>query len=276
MIPCLLSGNRAGLDLFGDRFYVERSNLFRNGDIVIELYSWPTPNGHKIHVMLEETGLEYRVHPVNIGDGDQFKPEFLAISPNNKIPAIIDPDGPDGKEISVFETGAILIYLARKSGKFLPSETDDPVGHYDTLQWLMFQMGGIGPMFGQAHHFNSAAQERVPVEQVQYSIDRYVNECQRLYGVLDRQLEGREWIAAGQYTIADIAIMTWTRFPKNQGVDIDAFSEVKRWRDAIMARPQVQRAFEVLADTRKRLETNSDKQWEIMYGKTQAKQGEQG
>ena len=181
---------------------------------MIDCYTWPTPNGHKVHIMLEECGLEWTVHPINIMEGDQFDPAFLKISPNNKMPAIVDADGPGGQEIAVFESGAILIYLADKTGRFLPT---DPRPRYDALQWLMWQMGGIGPMLGQAHHFNNYAPQRFERAKLQYGIDRYVNEANRLYGVLDKRLDGRDWVAAGTYTIADMAIFPWLRFPENQG-----------------------------------------------------------
>src|SRR5215204_672057 len=162
----------------------------------IEVYSWPTPNGHKVHIMLEECGLPYTAIPVNIGAGDQFRPDFLAISPNNKIPAIVDPDGPDGQPISLFESGAILVYLASKTGRFLPA---DLRGRYQTLEWLMFQMGSVGPMLGQTHHFRLYAPEKIP-----YAIDRYSNEARRLYGVIDKQLSRHAFIAGDSYSIADI------------------------------------------------------------------------
>ncbi len=211
---------------------------------MIDLYSWPTPNGHKIHIMLEECGLPYRVHAVDIGAGDQFKPEFLRISPNNKIPAIIDSEGPDGKPISMFESGAILIYLAGKTGKFLPP---DVRGKYKALEWLMFQMGGVGPMFGQAHHFRIYAPEKI-----EYAINRYTNEARRLYGVMDKRL-GEVPFFAGDYGIADIAIFPWTRSHANQGVDLADFPNVRRWFDEIAARPAVQRAVKILADRRRPL-----------------------
>src|SRR6185312_7144428 len=170
---------------------------------MIDLYSWATPNGHKIHIMLEETGLEYRVHPIDIGAGDQFTPAFLAISPNNKIPAIVDSNGPDGAPISLFESGAILIYLAEKTGKLLPHE---PAGRYATLQWLMFQVGGLGPMLGQTHHFRIYAPQ-----QIEYAVSRYTNEAKRLYGVMDKQLGQSAYLAGNDYTIADIAAFPWTR-----------------------------------------------------------------
>lgn len=200
---------------------------------MIDLYSWQTSNGRKVSIALEEMALAYTVHPINIGANDQFSPAFTALNPNQKIPAIVDPDGPDGAPITVFESGAILIYLARKSGQFLPSE---PRAEYETLQWLMFQMGGIGPIFGQVHHFNRAAKERVP-----YALERYGKECLRLYGVLDQHLGQREWVAAGEYTIADIAIFPWVARFEWQEVDLAEFPNVKRWYDMIDQRPAVQR-----------------------------------
>jgi GSH-dependent disulfide-bond oxidoreductase len=226
---------------------------------MIEFYAWPTPNGFKISIMLEEVGLPYRVRPLNIGKGDQFEPEFLRISPNNKMPAIVDPDGPGGRSISVFESGAILIYLADKTGQLLPREG---AGRYAVLEWLMFQMGGIGPMLGQAHHFRSYAPEPI-----QYAIDRYTNEAKRLYGVLDRRLAEREFVA-GDYSIADIAIMPWLRYPERQGVQIDDYANVLRWRDAIAERPAVQRGLKLLAD-RSRSAPMDEKQREILFGATQ-------
>ena len=211
---------------------------------MIELYAWPTPNGFKISIMLEEVGLPYSVHPVDIGKGDQFDPAFLRISPNNKIPAIVDPEGPGGKSISVFESGAILIYLADKTGKLLPREG---AGRYAALEWLMFQMGGIGPMLGQAHHFRLYAPEKIP-----YAIDRYTREAGRLYAVLDQRLQDNEYVA-GEYSIADIAIFPWTRSWRNQGVELAEFPNVQRWQEAIKARPAVRRGLEVLADRRRPL-----------------------
>ena len=217
---------------------------------MIDLYSWPTPNGHKIHIMLEECALPHTVHAVDIGAGDQFKPDFLKISPNNKIPALVDSDGPDGKPISIFESGAILIYLAGKTGKFLPA---DVRGKYTALEWLMWQMGGFGPMLGQAHHFRIYAPERI-----QYAYDRYTNEAKRLYGVLDKRLAQAEYVA-GEYSIADMAIYPWSRSHANQGVDLADYSNVKRWYDAIGARPAVQRGVQVLADRRKPQMSDKDK-----------------
>jgi GSH-dependent disulfide-bond oxidoreductase len=226
---------------------------------MIEVYSWATPNGHKIHIMLEECGLAYRASPVDIGAGDQFKPEFLAISPNNKIPAIVDPDGPDGRPISLFESGAILLYLAAKTGRFLPA---DIRGRYATLEWLMFQMGSIGPMLGQAHHFRMYAPEKIG-----YAVDRYSNEARRLYGVLDTRLGKSSFVAGAEYTIADIAIFPWLRSWKNQGIELDEFPKVKAWFDTIAARPAVLRGVEVLAGLRKTL--RSDKEREVLFGATQ-------
>jgi GST-like protein len=226
---------------------------------MIDLYSWPTPNGHKIHIMLEETGLPYRVHPVNIGAGDQFKPEFLRISPNNKMPAMIDSEGPDGKPMSMFESGAMLLYLASKTGKFLPENIRD---RWATLQWLMFQMGGVGPMLGQAHHFLVYAPEKIP-----YAMQRYSKEANRLYGVMDRRLAESKFIACDEYTIADMAIMPWLRSYKNQGVEMEEYRHVKRWFDGIAARPAVQRGLAVLADLRKPV--MDDKAKEMLFGATQ-------
>ncbi len=225
---------------------------------MIDLYSWPTPNGHKVHIMLEECGLPYTVHAVDIGAGDQFDPEFLKISPNNKIPAIVDSDGPDGEPISLFESGAILIYLAAKTGRFLPQ---DVRGKYVALQWLMFQMGGVGPMFGQAHHFRLYAPQKID-----YAIDRYTNETKRLYSVLDRRLAEVPYLA-GEYSIADIATFPWTRSYANQGVDLAEYPNVKRWFDAIAARPAVQRGVQVLADRRRPL--TDDKQRDVLFGARQ-------
>ncbi|WOB10736.1 glutathione binding-like protein [Piscinibacter gummiphilus] len=226
---------------------------------MIDVYSWATPNGHKVHIMLAECGLPYRAHPVNIGAGDQFKPEFLAISPNNKIPAIVDPDGPDGEPISLFESGAILLYLAGKTGRFLPSTVR---GRYETLEWLMFQMGGVGPMLGQAHHFRIYAPEKLP-----YAIDRYTNEAKRLYGVMDKRLAKSKYIAGNEYTIADIAIFPWLRSWKNQGIDWADYPHLKGWFDEIAARPAVQRGVEVLADLRKPLVDSQAR--DVLFGKQQ-------
>jgi GST-like protein len=211
-----------------------------------------------MHIMLEECALPYTVHGVDIGDGDQFKPEFLKISPNNKIPAIVDSEGPDGKPISVFESGAILLYLAGKTGKFLPQ---DVRGKYLALEWLMFQMGGFGPMLGQTHHFRIYAPEKI-----EYAINRYTNEAKRLYGVLDKRLSQAQYVA-GEYSIADMAIFPWSRSYANQGVDLADYPNVKRWFDAINARPAVQKALQVLADRRKPQMNDKDK--ETLFGKMQ-------
>jgi GST-like protein len=204
---------------------------------VIDLYTWGTPNGRKVSVMLEECGLAYNVHPIDIGKGDQFKPEFVAIDPNSKIPAIVDSDGPDGKPFPLFESGAILIYLSGKTGKFLPAATS---GKYVALQWLMFQMGGVGPFFGQVHHFLRAAKEPVP-----YAIDRYVKEKDRLYGVLDKRLGEAKYLAGTEYTIADIATYAWVARYEWHKTDLNQFPNVKRWFDAISQRPAVQRGMKV-------------------------------
>jgi len=226
---------------------------------MIEVHTWATPNGHKIHIMLEECGLPYRVVPVDIGAGEQFEPEFLAISPNNKIPAIVDPEGPDGEPISLFESGAILLYLAAKTGRFMP---EDLRGKYRTLEWLMFQMGSIGPLLGQAHHFRMYAPQKI-----EYAIDRYTNEARRLYGVMDGQLARSRYIAGDAYTIADIAIFPWLRSWKNQGIDWNDYPHLRGWFDEIGARPAVQRGVEVLADRRKPLV--GDRQREILFGAEQ-------
>jgi len=226
---------------------------------MIEVHTWATPNGHKIHIMLEECGLPYRVVPVDIGAGEQFEPEFLAISPNNKIPAIVDPEGPDGEPISLFESGAILLYLAAKTGRFMP---EDLRGKYRTLEWLMFQMGSIGPLLGQAHHFRMYAPQKI-----EYAIDRYTNEARRLYGVMDGQLARSRYIAGDAYTIADIAIFPWLRSWKNQGIDWNEYPHLRGWFDEIGARPAVQRGVEVLADRRKPLV--GDRQREILFGAEQ-------
>jgi GSH-dependent disulfide-bond oxidoreductase len=226
---------------------------------MIEVYSWATPNGHKVHIMLEECALPYRVVAVDIGMGDQFKPEFLAISPNNKIPAIVDPDGPDGKPLSLFESGAILLYLAGKAGRFMP---DDTRGKYEVLQWLMFQMGSIGPMLGQAHHFRVYAPQKLP-----YAIDRYTNETKRLYRVLNDRLAKSRYVGGREYTIADIAIFPWLRSWKNQGIEWSDYPHVKGWFDEIAARPAVMRGVEVLTDRRRPL--MDDKARSVLFGAEQ-------
>lgn len=204
----------------------------------IELYYWPTPNGQKPAIMLEELGVSYDVRFVNIGKGDQFKPEFLAIAPNNRIPAFIDPDGPDGAPISVFESGAILMYLGDKFGRFYPSE---PRARVAVNEWLMWQMGGVGPMFGQLHHFKLFLDEKIP-----YAIERYENETNRLYRVLNERLEGRAFVA-GDYSIADMALIGWLRNWERKGVDITRYSNVEAWHDRLLARPAVERALAIKA-----------------------------
>jgi GST-like protein len=232
---------------------------------MIDLYTWPTPNGRKIHIMLEETELPYTVHAVNTRTGDQFKPEFLKISPNNKIPAIVDQNGPGGKAISLFESGAILIYLAEKAGKYLPSE---PHARYTTLQWLMFQMSGVGPMFGQASHFRAYSRD-----QHQYSIERYTNEVLRLHRVMDRQLGHGRFLAGDEYTIADIATFPWTLNAAKRGVNLPDYPNVSRWHREITARPAVVRGMALLAEERKSLDQKpTDAEREVMFGAVQYQQ----
>ena len=222
---------------------------------MIDLHTWPTPNGYKISIMLEETGLAYRAVPVDIGKDEQFAPDFLRLSPNGKIPAILDHDGPDGKPVSVFETGAILIYLAEKTGRFLPAAGP---ARYAVLQWLMFQMGGIGPMFGQANHFLMRAPEKLP-----YAIDRYVNESGRLWRVMDKRLAESDYIA-GEYSIADMALFCWMRLHKGQGQSLSDYPHVKRWLDAIYARPAVARGLDLLRDRRTNYAAENDKRDELL------------
>jgi len=228
---------------------------------MIEVYSWATPNGHKVHIMLEECGLPYRVKAVNIGAGDQFKPEFLAVSPNNKIPAIVDSEGPDGKPISLFESGAILVYLAAKTGRFMPA---DLRAKYEVLQWLMFQMGGVGPMLGQTHHFRVYAPEKI-----NYAIDRYTNEAKRLYSVMNKRLAKSKYIAGAEYSIADISVFPWLRSWKNQGIEWNDYPHLKGWFDEIAGRPGVQRGVEVLAQERKPLV--DDEARKMLFGAEQYK-----
>ncbi len=203
---------------------------------MIDFYYWPTPNGHKITLFLEEAGLDYTIKPVDIGKGDQFKPEYLAISPNNKMPAIVDHAPADGgAPISMFESGAILLYLANKTGRFL---LQDLRGRVQVNEWLFWQMGGLGPMTGQYGHFNVYAPEKIP-----YAIERYTKEAERLLGVLDRRLEGREFIAGDDYTIADMAAYPWISPYDKAPIDLAPFAEVRRWHAAIAARPATQRAY---------------------------------
>jgi GSH-dependent disulfide-bond oxidoreductase len=228
---------------------------------MIEVWSWPTPNGHKVHIALEELGLSYKVIPVNIGAGDQFKPEFLKITPNHRIPAIVDPDGPGGKPFTLFESAAILIYLSEKSGgKLIPK---DPVGRYKCLEWMMFQMGGVGPMFGQYNHFAAYAADKIP-----YAIERYTNEVKRLHRVLEHRLAEAPYLAGDEYSMADIITFPWIRTPDRRGIDLAEYPSVKRWHDALAARPAVQRGVAVLAD-RARRGPITDQERENYFGKTQ-------
>jgi GST-like protein len=224
------------------------------------VYFWPTPNGHKITIMLEECGLPYDVKLIDITRGDQFKPEFLAISPNNKMPALVDPDGPGGKRISVFESGAILQYLGRKAGKLYPADERRRV---EVEQWLFWQVGGLGPMAGQAHHFRNYAPQKIP-----YGIDRYTNEVNRLYGVMDARLKDRQYLA-GAYSIADIAAYPWVRLWQNQGQDIREFPNVGAWLERIGARKAVQRGLAVgkVETGRTNLATDKAAQ-KVLFGQT--------
>lgn len=225
----------------------------------IELYYWPTPNGFKVSIMLEELGVPYEVKYVNIGKGDQFQPDFLKIAPNNRMPAIVDPEGPGGAPISVFESGAILQYLGRKFGKFYPSDERKRVA---VDEWLMWQMGGLGPMSGQAGHFRIYAPEKV-----QYGIDRYTNEVNRLYGVLNRQLEGKDYIA-GEYSIADMASIGWINAYKNFDQKLEDFPNLKRWHETMNARPAVQRGLVVGKEERERAMASANKEEEqkVLFG----------
>lgn len=226
---------------------------------MIELHYWPTPNGHKVTIFLEETGLPYEIRPVDIGKGEQFRPEFLAIAPNNRMPAIVDRDPPGGGEpIPVFESGAILVYLAEKTGRFLPTA---PRARKTVLEWLFWQMAGLGPMAGQNHHFSGYAPEKIP-----YAIDRYVRETNRLYGVLDRRLAGREWIA-DEYSIADMACYPWIVPYERQGQRLEDFPALARWFDRMRARPAVQRAYEKGRPWGRRAPM-TDEQKKILFGQT--------
>lgn len=227
---------------------------------MIELHYWPTPNGHKITLLLEESGLPYTIKPVNIGKGEQFQPAFLAISPNNRMPAMVDTAPADGGEpISVFESGAILQYLAEKSGRFLPTDTR---GRYTVLEWLYWQVGGLGPMLGQNHHFSRYAPEKIP-----YAIDRYVNETRRLYGVLNKRLEGRAFIAGKDYTIADMAAYPWIVPYENQGMVLEDFPHLKAWFEAIRARPATQRAYALGEEIKGRFDLTADEEArKVLFG----------
>ena len=223
----------------------------------IDLYYWPTPNGWKITIMLEECGLPYAIHPINIGKGDQFQPEFLAISPNNKMPAIVDHEGPDGQPISVFESGAILQYLGRKTGQFYPQ---DERARIEVDQWLFWQMGGFGPMLGQTHHFRIYAPEQVP-----YAIDRYTNEVNRLYGVMNKRLADREFLA-GPYSIADMACVGWAKLWERQGQNIADFPHVKRWLETMLARPAVLRGIKVSSEDRNKTDLTDPAVQAVLFG----------
>ncbi len=228
---------------------------------MIEVWTWPTPNGHKVHIALEELGIPYKVVPINIGAGEQFSPEFLAITPNHRIPAIVDPDGPGGKPLKLFESGAILIYLSEKTGgRLIPS---DPVARYTCLQWMMFQMGGVGPMFGQYNHFASYAVEKLP-----YAVERYTNEVKRPHRVLEKRLSEAPYLARQEYSMADICTFPWIRNPDRRGVELNDYPAVKRWHDAVAARPAVQRGVAVLAEKQRRGQI-SDTERENLFGKTQ-------
>ncbi|WP_372000565.1 glutathione binding-like protein [Tistrella mobilis] len=226
----------------------------------IDLFYWPTPNGWKISIALEELGLPYTIRPVNIGEGDQFQSDFLKISPNNKMPAIIDPEGPEGRPIAIFESGAILIYLAEKTGRLMPA---DPRGRYAVLEWLMFQMGGVGPMLGQAHHFRQYAPEKIP-----YAIDRYTNEAGRLYNVLDKRLSETEWVAGDGYSIADIAIFPWIVPHERQGQSFDERPHLKRWYETMKARPAVSTGLDVGKELRSGSATDP-KAFQTLFGAAQ-------
>ncbi len=228
---------------------------------MIEVWTWPTPNGHKVHITLEELGLAYKIVPINIGKGDQFKPEFLAITPNHRIPAIVDPDGPGGKPFTLFESAAIMMYLSEKCGGALIPR--DPAGKYRCLEWMMFQMGGVGPMFGQYNHFASYAVEKLP-----YAIERYTNEVNRLHRVLDKRLSDAEWLAGAEYSLADIITFPWIRNPDRRNIDLTAYPHVKRWHDAVAARPAVQRGVQVLAENQRKGQI-TDAEREVYFGKTQ-------
>ena len=228
---------------------------------MIDVWTRPTPNGHKVHIALEELALPYNVIPINIGKGEQFKTEFLAITPNHRIPAIVDPDGPGGKKLTLFESAAILIYLSEKTGgKLIPA---DPAGRYACLQWMMFQMGGTGPMFGQYNHFANYAVEKIP-----YAIERYTNEVQRLHRVLDKRLGEATWLAGNEYSMADIINFPWIRNPERRNIDLTDFPNLKRWHDLVAARPAVQRGCAVLAENQRR-GTMTDAERENMFGQTQ-------
>jgi GST-like protein len=223
----------------------------------IDLYFWPTPNGWKVSIMLEECGLPYSVIPLNIAAGAQFEPAFLAISPNNRMPAIVDHDGPGGAPISVFESGAILQYLGRKTGRFYPSDERRRVA---VEEWLFWQMAGLGPMAGQAHHFRLHASEQIP-----YAIRRYTDECNRLYGVMDRRLAEHPYLAGPEYTIADIACIGWTSRWERQGQDPAEFPHVRRWLETVRARPAVQRGMKIRVEEAGRVDVNDPRVRAVLF-----------
>ena len=224
----------------------------------INLYYWPTPNGKKVAIFLEETGLPYDLVPIDITAGDQFDEEFLRISPNNKMPAIVDPEGPDGEPISVFESGAIMIYLAEKTGKFWPTS---PREKYIALQWLMFQMAHVGPMLGQAHHFRGYAPEKLP-----YAINRYTNEAARLYRVMDARLSETAYFAGEGYSIVDMAIYPWTASHERQGQSLTDYPNLRRWYESVESRPAVQRAMEGGGGLRRRIEDLAEEARDMLFG----------
>lgn len=224
---------------------------------MIDLYAWPTPNAYKVSILLEELEMPYRTVPVDITKGEQFDPAFLAISPNNRMPAIVDQDAPGGP-LAIFESGAILIYLAEKGGRFLPA---DPHGRFAAIQWVMWQMGGLGPMLGQAFHFRNYAPEKIP-----YAIERYSKEAERLFGVLDKQLQGRDFIT-GDYGIADMACYNWTLVTEHLGLDLARFPDLAAWQARIGARPAVQRGVALLADKRQTSTTMSEEARRNLFGK---------
>ena len=228
---------------------------------MLDLHFWPTPNGKKVSILLEELGLPYNLVPCNIGRGDQFKPEFLKITPNHRIPALVDSEGPGGKPFTLFESAAILIYLSEKTGgKLIPK---DPIGRYKCLEWMMFQMGGVGPMFGQWNHFAAYAVEKIP-----YAIERYTNEVKRLHRVLEHRLEDAPFLAGNEYSMADIITFPWIRGAERRNIDLADYPSVKRWHDEIAARPAVQRGVAVLADRARQGEI-TDEERENYFGKTQ-------
>ena len=225
----------------------------------IDLYYWPTPNGWKVSIFLEETGLDYNLVPVDIGNGDQHDPDYLKISPNNKMPAIVDPEGPDGEKISLFESGAILLYLSEKTGQFSPQSVRR---RYNALEWLMFQMGSVGPMLGQAHHFRQYAPE-----EISYAIDRYTNEAARIYGVIDRRLADKDYFI-GDYSIVDMAVYPWIVPYENQGQRLEDFPNLARWFERVSDRPAVQRGLKVGEELRRPLQEMDEESRNKLFGIT--------